>query len=360
MKTNHLKKGSTFAAATAIAFAVSISLASAASFTLKIGSGQPMKPLEPINQANYYFVPTIEKRVAAETSHKIKFIKLWSTVSSPFDVLENVQKKLFDIGLFCACFEPTKASQLAFHYYLPMVTDDPVTQLKITRKVYSEFPEWEGDTKKFNQTVLGAPSFSSYGIGTTFAWKKVTDLAGHKLAGAGLNLPWLKLLSDVTVIQTNLNEAYNSLQSGVYEGVVIFPPAWKGFKLDEPAKFYTEVGWGATTLYQMTINNDTWASFPSEIKKIFNEEKENWMLKASQMARKKYDSSLAALKKDGSTLYKLPYDQRAAMAKAYDSWANDEAKKLDAKGLPASKLFRRYLNIAEEAGIKLPHKYNIK
>ena len=39
---------------------------------------------------------------------------------------------------------------------------------------------------------------------------------------------------------------------------------------------------------------------------------------------------------------------------------NEEAKKLDAKGLPASKLFRRYLAIAEEAGIKLPHKYNIK
>ena len=360
MKLTQFKKGSAFAAVVATALVVSISVAGAASFTLKIGSGQPMKPIEPINVANYYLVPQIEKRVAAETSHKIKFIKLWSTVSSPFDVLENVQKKLFDIGLFCACFEPTKASHLAFHYYLPMVTDDPVTQLKITRKVYSEFPEWEGDTQKFNQTVLGAPAFSSYGIGTTFGWKKMSDLAGHKLAGAGLNLPWLKLLSNVTVIQTNLNEAYNSLQSGVYEGVVIFPPAWKGFKLDEPAKFYTEVGWGATTLYQMTINNDTWKKLPGEIKKIFNEEKEIWMMKASQMARKKYDSSLAALKKDGSTLYKLPYDQRAAMAKAYDSWANEEAKKLDAKGLPASKLFRRYLAIAEESGIKLPHKYNIK
>ena len=110
----------------------------------------------------------------------------------------------------------------------------------------------------------------------------------------------------------------------------------------------------------MTINNDTWGSLPSEIKKIINEEKEIWMLKASQLARKKYDSSLVALKKDGSTIYKLPYDQRAAMAKAYDAWANEEAKKLDAKGLPASKLFRRYLTIAEEAGIKLPHKYNIK
>ena len=80
-----MQKGSAFAAVMAAAFAISISVAGAASFTLKIGSGQPMKPLEPINQANYYFVPTIEKRVAAETSHKIKFIKLWSTVSSPFD-----------------------------------------------------------------------------------------------------------------------------------------------------------------------------------------------------------------------------------------------------------------------------------
>ena len=360
MNTNHLKEGSTFAAATAIAFAVSISVASAASFTLKIGSGQPMKPIEPINVANYYFVPTIEKRVAAETSHKIKFIKLWSTVSKPHDVLENVEKGVFDIGLFCACFEPTKAVQLAFHYFLPMVTDDPETQLTITRKTYKEFPAWEGATKKFNQTVLGAPAFSSYGLGTKFAWKKMTDLAGHKIAGAGPNLPWITLLSGVTGIQTTLNEAYNSLASGVYEGVVIFPPAWQGFKLDEPAKYYTEVGWGATTLYQMTINNDTWAKLPNEVKKIFNEEKETWMVKASQMARKKYDVSLKALYDSGSHLYKLPYAERAKMAKSYDSWANQEAKKLDKKGLPASKLFRRYLEIAEAEGIKLPHKYNIK
>ena len=344
----------------AFAFILSVSLVSAASFTLKIGSGQPMMPLEPINQAHHYLVPTIEKRVAAETSHKVKFIKLWNTVSGPFDVLENVQKKLFDIGLFCACFEPTKTTQLAFHFYVPMVTDDPMTQLRITNKTYKEFPEWEGDVKKFNQWVVGKGTFSSYGLGTKFGWKKMSDLSGHKIAGAGLNLPWLKLLSGVTVIQTNLNEAYNSLQSGVYEGVVIFPPAWKGFKLDEPAKFYTEVGWGATTLYQMTMNMDSWAKLPKEVQKIFHEERAKWEVKTAELATKKYGSSLKALKKDGSTLYKLPYDQRKAMAQAYDGWSNDSAKMLDKKGLPGSKLFKRYLEIAEQDGIKLPHKYNIK
>ena len=48
------------------------------------------------------------------------------------------------------------------------------------------------------------------------------------------------------------------------------------------------------------------------------------------------------------------------MAQAYDGWSNDSAKMLDKKGLPGSKLFKRYLEIAEQDGIKLPHKYNIK
>ena len=50
----------------AVAVILSVSLVSAASFTLKIGSGQPMMPLEPINQAHHYLVPTIEKRVGTK------------------------------------------------------------------------------------------------------------------------------------------------------------------------------------------------------------------------------------------------------------------------------------------------------
>ena len=64
---------------------LSVSVASAESFTLRIGSGQPMKPLEPIFKADNFFAPTVSKRVAAETKHKIKFVKLWNTVVGPFD-----------------------------------------------------------------------------------------------------------------------------------------------------------------------------------------------------------------------------------------------------------------------------------
>lgn len=350
----------TAAAALAVA-AFSVPAAYADTFTLRIGAGQPMAPLEPIFMAHNYFVPKVKERVAKETKHKVTFIETYGgTVAGPFDVLEAIEKGLFDIGLWCACFEPTKAVNLAYHYFVPFVTDDPMTQLKITQKTYKEFPEWtDYISKNYNQRWLGSSAFSSYGLGTKFAWKKMKDLEGHKIAGAGPNLPWLKF-TGATPVQTSLNEAYNSLQSGVYEGLVIFPPAWLGFKLNEPAKFFTVVGWGSTMIYQMSMNNDSWKKLPPEIQKIISEESEIWMVKGSEEATKRFGASVKKLQETGSTVQTLPFEERAVMAKALGGWPDENAKKLDAMGLPGTKLFRRYLDIAEEMGVKLPHKYAIK
>ena len=331
----------------------------AKTFTLRIGAGQSVKPLEPFFMVSTYFVPTIEARVEKETNHKIRFIEAYSgTVAGPSDVLESVEKGLFDIGLWCACFEPTKAVHLAFHYFMPFVTDDPVLQDKITRKTYKQFPKWTGSLAKYNQKWLGAGTSSSYGLGTKFKWSKMSDLKGHKIAGAGPSLPWLKL-SGAIAIQTNLNEAYNSLQSGVYEGLAIFPTAWLSFKLHEPAKVFTVVGWGSTSLYQMTMNLRTYDRLPSEIQKIIDEESEIWMDRSAGESSRRFNASLKKLKETGSTIQRLSFKERAKMAAALGDWTRKNAKKLDAQGLPATALMKAYLKNAEAAGIKLPHKYNL-
>lgn len=356
MKSIKLGKALRFSAYAVAAVMASASVANADTFNLRIGSGQPMKPLEPIFKADSYFAPTVERRVAAETKHKVRFTKLWNTVSGPFDVLEGVEKGLFDIGLWCACFEPTKASQLAYNFFIPFVTDDPMTQFKLSMKTYQEFPEWTGALSKYNQRWLGAGAFSSYGLGTKFAWEKMSDLKGHKIAGAGLNLPWLKF-TGATVVQTSLNEAYNSLQSGVYEGLVIFPPAWKGFRLDEPAKHYKVVGWGSTFLYQMSMNENTYNKLPGDVQRIINEESGNWMIEVAKESTKRFEGSLAALRKSGSTVTVLPFEERAVMAKALAGWSKEKAQLYDSQGLPGTKLFTKYIENAEAAGIKLPYKY---
>lgn len=344
----------------AIAAALSSPIALADSFTVRIGAGQPMQPLEPIFVASKYWVPKVKERVEKETKHKIQFIEAYGgTVAGPFDVLEAVEKGLFDIGLWCACFEPTKAMHLAFHFFVPFVTDDPMTQLRLTKKTYGDFPEWTKYIERYNQKWLGAGPFSSYGLGTKFKWSKISDLQGKKIGAAGPNLPWLKI-AGVTPVQTSMNEAYNSMQSGIYEGLVIFPPAWQGFKMHEVAPFYTIVGWGSTTIYQMSVNLHSWAKWPKEIQKIMEEESETWMVKVAEESTKRFDESLAKIKEYGSTVQILPAEERKKLAEALGNWPDEQAKKLDADGLPGTKFLRRYLQIAEESGIKLPHKYEFK
>ena len=331
----------------------------AKTFTLRIGAGQPAKPLEPIFMANKYFVPTVKARVEKETNHKIRFIETYGgTVAGPFDVLESVETGVFDIGLWCACFESTKAFHLAFHYFVPFVTDNPVQQHKITRKTYKQFPKWTGSLARYNQKWLGAGTSSSYGLGTKFKWSKMSDLKGHKIAGAGLSLPWLEA-SGATAVQTSLNEAYNSLQSGVYEGLATFPTAWLGFKLNESAKVFTVVGWGSTSLYQMTMNLRTYDRLPSEIQKIIDEESEIWMDRSALEASKRFKASLKELEATGSTIQYLGFEERGKMAAALGDWTRKNAKKLDAQDLPGTALMKAYLKNAEAAGIKLPHKYNL-
>ena len=66
------------------------------------------------------------------------------------------------------------------------------------------------------------------------------------------------------------DEVYNSLQSGIYSGVVIFPAPYYGFKFGEVAKYYTTMGWGSVVAYPLAANNKFWAKLPAEIKKIIN------------------------------------------------------------------------------------------
>ncbi len=87
----------------------------------------------------------------------------------------------------------------------------------------------------------------------------MADLKGRKIAGAGLNLKWLEYAGAVPV-QSRLPEAYTSMQTGVYNGWIMFPSGWVNFKLNEVAKYYTEVGFGAITWHGLTMNKRRFAT----------------------------------------------------------------------------------------------------
>src|SRR4029078_38341 len=170
------------------------------------------------------------------------------------DTLEGVQSGIIDVGGYCFCFEPSNLPLHAFQVMLPFGTMSPEKSVKIARAVYERVPALAKTFEdKFNQVLIGLIADNGYNLTTTFEWNSVGDLKGRKLAGAGLNLKWLEYAGAVPV-QSSLPEAYTSMQTGVYNGVILFPSAMVNFKLYEVSKYYTEIGFGSTTWAGLTMN----------------------------------------------------------------------------------------------------------
>jgi C4-dicarboxylate-binding protein DctP len=336
------------------------SAASAENIKLRIASGHPAVNTY-VNLMQTFFVPEVSKRVAARTQHKVEFVEGYGgSMVKLSDTLEGVQSGLIDIGAYCFCFEPANLPLHAFQVMLPFNTMNSETSVKIARTIYDKVPAMtKVFEEKYNQQLIALISDNGYNIGTTFEWNKLSDLKGRKLAGAGLNLKWLEY-AGVVPVQSTLNDGYTSMQTGVYNGWIMFPSAWVNFKYYEIAKHYAEVGFGAITWHGMTINKNRMAKLPKDVQAIIIEVAREYEAKTGTVNQENYPKQIAQLKTLGVNVKTVPDAVRMEWATSLKDWPQTMATDLDAKGLPASQVLKLALEEAEKLGHKWPVRYVIK
>ena len=192
-------------------------------FKLRIASGHP-----PANTyvalLQSFFVPEVTKRVAAKTKYKVEFVEGYGgSMVKVADTLEGVQSGIIDLGGYNFGFEPSNLPLHPFQVMLPFGTMSPTMSVKLARIVYDKVPYLSKVLEdKFNQRLIALIADNGYNLGTTFDWNTVADLKGQKIAGAGLNLKWLEF-AGITGVQSSLPEAYTAMQTGVYNGWIMFP-----------------------------------------------------------------------------------------------------------------------------------------
>ena len=358
MKRHHRKWLS--ALALALPFAFGASLARADEFKLRIASGHPPANTY-VNLMQNFFVPEVTKRVAARTKHKVEFIEGYGgAMVKVADTLEGVQSGIIDIGGFCFCFEPSNLPLHAFQVMLPFGTMDPVVSVKLARAIYDKVPYMSKVFEdKFNQRLIALIADNGYNLGTSFEWKTVADLKGRKLAGAGLNLKWLEY-AGATPVQSSLPEAYTSMQTGVYNGWIMFPSGYVNFKLYEVGKYYTEVGFGAITWHGLTVNRARWAKLPKDVQDIILEVGREYEARTGTLNLENYPKQLEQLKSLGTAVNKVPDSVRVDWANSLKGWPQEKATELDKAGLPASQVLKLALEEAEKLGHKWPVRYPVK
>ena len=331
----------------------------AETFKLRIGAGHPVQGIAHVTAVQDFFMPEVNKRLE-KLGHKVEWTAAWGgSVAKLPETLEATKSGLLDVGVVNFPFHPATLFTNNFPFFFPFQPSDHVLAVKAVRATYDEvgfLPEvFE---KKYNQKHLGIGQNGDYGIGARFEVKTLEDLKGKKIGAAGPNLNWLRN-TGVVGVQSNLNEGYNAMQTGVYQGFIMFAGPYFGFKLHEVGKYFLNVGFGAPAAIALTINLDTWKTLPKPVQDVFVAVGREYDVVNAQLQQKADLEGLDKLKAAGVTVSNLPQAERVKWARAVAGLPNDMAKDANKRGEPGTRVFKAYIANLKKLGYTFPAEYKI-
>jgi len=349
----------------AVALATSIALSTASvlpaaadTFRLRIGAGHP-PTLAYVIVASDYFVPEVERRVAEETEHRVRFIEAWSgSVARLTEVAETTSNGLLDIGIAITPFEQSRLYLLTYSYWFPFTSPDPIVQTRVAARLMEENPALAASVEPLGLELLAQSVTENYGIGTVEPWSELSDLAGRRFAAAGSNAPWIEAVDGV-VVQMGLGENYTAMQTGLIDGNVIFASPMEGFRLYEVSEQFTDAGFGSFVSTAMLVNAETMDGLPPEVQAIIREVADEWSLRVGQMGAERQAAMQETLVGHGMTWQVLRPEQKADWAARLVDVPNMAAQEANALGLPGTEVFRDYMRILAEEGHEFPVEYVI-
>jgi len=331
---------------------------------LRVIAGHPAQAAPWTREMTGYFVPELKKRVLAQTKdYELKIQEFYGgSVAALGEVLEAVEKGVGDIGMVVWCFDTAKLHPCNASSWFPFTSPDMNMVAKAWRKTWEEFPFLEETLAKYNQKSLGFPVSGSYDIISNFPITKLEDMKGHKLGHGGPMVPWINATGAVGV-QSRLNEAYTSIQTGVYDGWFSTASVIVGFKLYEPAPYHTIVGLGAIITQAITINLDTWKKLPPEIQKIMIQVGRDYETFAAKKLTDETNEKLAYMKAHDAKISKISEKERKRFAMAMDEAmvADSMVQESVEMGWPQAKeMARFYIKTLSEMGYDWPIMPTIK
>ncbi|MPZ88720.1 MAG: hypothetical protein GEU81_11735 [Nitriliruptorales bacterium] len=334
------------------------------SISLTVGAGHEAGGA--ITYANWlqdFFVPELESRVEEETPHTISINEAYGgTIAGTDEVWEAIGTGLLDIGGFCYCFEPSDLFLHALDFYVPFSSPDPQLAQEAFREVFDNNPYMTEVIEENNQMLLALYGTSSYELITQFPVETLEDLDGRAISAAGPNLPWIpEDAVNVQRIQGALPEWYTGLQTGVFNGAIMFPESSVGFRLYEVAEHYTLVGFGASPQGGIHINTDTWESLPEDVQQIVLEVGQEYEATIPDQIVEEREQALQVMEEAGTTINELDEEARLDWVNALPEYPLQQIEEAESRGIEdARAIVQTYIEAQEARGYEFPRDWQLE
>lgn len=324
--------------------------ASAETFSINVASGSP--PVVPwVKMISEVFIPEVNKRL--EGQHEIEWIESYSgTAAKVGGVLEAVESGLIEMGQVYAIFEQDKLILQNITYMTPFGSDDLELVTRMIGELHDEHPAMNQAWEDNGQVFVAPIGLDTHYLATNFPVTSIDDLQGRKIGGAGTIANWLNGVG-ATAVNGNFSVHYNNIQTGVYDGLLNFSSGIFPNKLHEVAPQLTRVDFGAQFVGGLTVNKDTWDSFPEEVQTAFLEAGEVYRVSVSDALQSFAAMAEGQMVEQGATQSSLSAEERARWAQSLPDLAADWVERAEGRDLPAQEILDAWMAKQAENGVDL-------
>jgi TRAP-type C4-dicarboxylate transport system substrate-binding protein len=337
----------TIAAATCLA--VLPVFASAEDYNVTVVAGHPpvFRWVQMIDQAFAHGVNEALEGTGQSMTFKGQY---GGSIAGVGDELETVEAGLAEIGICQSLFDPAKLAVLNVTYYTPFVSDDPRLVSELMDSLQREDARMAAPWEANGVVYIGAPvGIDDYLLMTDFPVESLSDLEGRKIGAPGPAINWLSGTGAVGV-SGNLTTYYNELQTGVYDGVIVFASAALPGRLYEVAPYVTRLGLGAQYAGALCANKAWYEGLPEEVQTALHggaDAAREWYLDALDAA---VETAFATMEENGATITDANAEMREAWAAGMNNAAQEWASQLDGQGQPGSEILSLYMEAMRAAG----------
>ncbi len=296
------------------------------------------------------FIPTVNKALEG-SGHSVNWTEAYGgTLAKVGGELEAMEEGLAQIGIVSSLFEASLLPLQNVSYVTPFHSPKTDVVFDAIEQMHEEIPDmrklWADKDLEY---LSGGFGLEDYFLMTKFPVKSIDDLKGKKIGAPGPAVNWLKDTGAVGV-SGNLTTYYNDLQTGVIDGVVVFPTAAAPAKLAEQAKYVTKVNFGAQYAGAMVAKKSWFDAQPDAVKAAIRAGVAAYAKAYRAGLDERVAGAYKAIEAAGGEISEMSEAERKRWADTLPNIAMEWAKAQDAAGLAGTAVLKAFMDKQAAAG----------
>lgn len=327
--------------------------------TINVVNGHPPIFLW-VSQLTDTFIPTVDAALEG-TGYQVEWNEFYGgALASVGGELEALEDGLAEVGVVPTVFEPSNLPLQNVSYVTPFGSPDPELVLTVMDMLHETVPGMVESWHTYDLEYLGGGfALDNYLMMTNFPVESVADLEGRRIGAPGPAVNWLEGTGAVGV-SGNLTTYYNDIQTGVFDGVIVFATAAAPARLFEVAPYITITDFGAQYAGSVVANRSWLETQPEVVQEALRTGAaaytEAYIARQAEMVA----GAMQALQDGGGEVSDLAADERAAWAAALPNVPQEWAADAESSGLPGDDVLSAYMEALRAAEVDLPRDWDLE